>query len=153
MEPQYLYSVARGGLDQAATYSSTTDLQECTETVTAYISKCTDDSTTSPSLFRLKRSHGSQWSSTGYWGLEILPFRATEEGGLRTAMANLSHGTRESGPTYLVVYWETMLVLHVCLSVFRLHRGLFYEQLSIELLIFSVKHHCPCLLLGFGSCP
>ncbi len=58
---------------QAATYNNTTDLQEYSETVTAYITKCIDDVTVTKTVCR-----------------------AGDEVGLRTARANLSRGIREA---------------------------------------------------------
>ncbi len=60
---------------QAATYNNTTDLQEYTETVTAYITKCIDDVTVTKTV--TVRANQKPWltggRSTDFWRLGTLP--------------------------------------------------------------------------------
>ncbi len=82
---------------QAATYNNTTDLQEYSETVTAYITKCIDDVTVTKSItvranvgqevYRLLKARNAA-------------FRAGDKEGLKTARANLSRGIREAKRQY-----------------------------------------------------
>ncbi len=76
---------------QAATYNNTTDLQEYTETVTAYITKCIDDVTVTKTI--TVRANQKPWLTGEVYRLlkaRNAAFRAGDEDGLRTARANLS---------------------------------------------------------------
>lgn len=86
---------------QAATHNNTVDLQEYTETVTAYMRKCMDDVTVSRTISI--RANQKPWL-TGevhrLWKARNAAFRAGDEVGLRTARANLSRGIREAKRQY-----------------------------------------------------
>ncbi len=62
MLPQHyrtVFSAQTGTYKEAATYNNHTDLQEYTETVTAYIKKCMDDVTVTKTITtRANKSHG-----------------------------------------------------------------------------------------------
>ncbi len=86
---------------QAATYNYTTDLQEYSETVTAYITKCIDDVTVTKTI--------TVWANQKPWltgevhrllKARNAAFRAGDEEGLKTARANLSRGIREAKRQY-----------------------------------------------------
>ncbi len=80
---------------QAATYNNTTDLQEYTETVTAYITKCIDDVTVTKTI--TVRANQKPWLTGEVYRLlkaRNAAFRAGDEEGLKTARANLSRGQR-----------------------------------------------------------
>ncbi len=82
---------------QAATYNNTTDLQEYSETVTAYITKCIDDVTVTKTI--TVQANQKPWlTGEVYRHLKArnAAFRAGDEVGLRTARANLSRGIREA---------------------------------------------------------
>ncbi len=86
---------------QAATYNNTTDLQEYTETVTAYITKCIDDVTVTKTI--TVRANQKPWLTGEVYRLpkaRNAAFRAGDEEGLKTARANLSHGIREAKRQY-----------------------------------------------------
>ncbi len=86
---------------QAATYNNTTDLQEYTETVTAYITKCIDDVTVTKTI--TVRANQKPWLTGEVYRLlnaQNAAFRAGDEEGLRTARANLSRGIREAKRQY-----------------------------------------------------
>ncbi len=86
---------------QAATYNNTTDLQEYTETVTAYITKCIDDVTVTKTI--TVRANQKPWLTGEVYRLlkaRNAAFRAGDEEGLRTARANLSRGIREAKRQY-----------------------------------------------------
>ncbi len=86
---------------QAATYNNTTDLQEYSETVTAYITKCIDDVTVTKTI--TVRANQKPWLTGEVYRLlkaRNAAFRAGDEEGLRTARANLSRGIREAKRQY-----------------------------------------------------
>ncbi len=86
---------------QAATYNNTTDLQEYSETVTAYITKCIDDVTVTKSI--TVRANQKPWLTGEAYRLlkaRNAAFRAGDEEGLKTARANLSRGIREAKRQY-----------------------------------------------------
>ncbi len=86
---------------QAATYNNTTDLQEYTETVTAYITKCIDDVTVTKTI--TVRANQKPWLTGEVYRLlkaRNAAFRAGDEEGLKTARANLSRGIREAKRKY-----------------------------------------------------
>ncbi len=86
---------------QAATYNNTTDLQEYSETVTAYITKCIDDVTVTKSI--TIRANQKPWLTGEVYRLlkaRNAAFRAGDEEGLKTARANLSCGIREAKRQY-----------------------------------------------------
>ncbi len=86
---------------QAATYNNTTDLQEYTETVTAYITKCIDDVTVTKTI--TVRANQKPWLIGEVYRLlkaRNAAFRAGDEEGLKTARANLSRGIREAKRQY-----------------------------------------------------
>ncbi len=86
---------------QAATYNNTTDLQEYTETVTAYIPKCIDDVTVTKTI--TVRANQKPWLTGEVYRLlkaRNAAFRAGDEEGLKTARANLSRGIREAKRQY-----------------------------------------------------
>ncbi len=73
---------------QAATYNNTTDLQEYTETVTAYITKCIDDVTVTKTI--TVRANQKPWLTGEVYRLlkaRNAAFRAGDEEGLKTARA------------------------------------------------------------------
>ncbi|KAK3525079.1 hypothetical protein QTP86_014472 [Hemibagrus guttatus] len=69
---------------KAATNGDTTDLEECTSSVTSYISKCINDMTISKSI----TTHSVDDRKS--------PFRAGDKDALRTARAKLSQAIREA---------------------------------------------------------
>ncbi|KAM4612748.1 LOW QUALITY PROTEIN: contactin-4 [Polymixia lowei] len=82
---------------QAATHDNTTDLQEYTETVTAYITKCVDDVTDTKTI--TVRANQKPWLTGEVYRLlkvRNTAFRAGDEVALRKARANLSRGIREA---------------------------------------------------------
>ncbi len=86
---------------QAATYNNTTDLQEYSETVTAYITKCIDDVTVTKTI--TVRANQKPWLTGEVYRLlkaQNVAFRAGDEEGLKTARANLSRGIREAKRQY-----------------------------------------------------
>ncbi len=86
---------------QAATYNNTTDLQEYSETVTAYITKCIDDVTVTKTI--TVRANQKPWLTGEVYRLlkaRNTAFRAGDEEGLKTARANLSRGIREAKGQY-----------------------------------------------------
>uniref|UniRef100_A0A8C1LL36 Reverse transcriptase domain-containing protein n=1 Tax=Cyprinus carpio TaxID=7962 RepID=A0A8C1LL36_CYPCA len=86
---------------QAATYNNSTDLQEYSETVTAYITKCIEDVTVTKTI--TVRANQKPWMTGEVYRLletRNAAFRAGDEGGLRTARANLSRGIREAKRQY-----------------------------------------------------
>ena len=86
---------------QAATHNNTVDLQEYTETVTAYMRKCMDDVTVSRTISI--RANQKPWLTGEVHRLlkaRNAAFRAGDEVGLRTARANLSRGIREAKRQY-----------------------------------------------------
>ncbi len=86
---------------QAATYNNTTDLQEYSETVTAYITKCIDDVTITKTI--TVRANQKPWLTGEVYRLlkaRNTAFRAGDEEGLKTARANLSRGIKEAKRPY-----------------------------------------------------
>ncbi len=86
---------------QAATYNNTTDLQEYSETVTAYITKCIDDVTVTKTI--TIRANQKPWLTGEVYRLlkaRNAAFRSGDEEGLKTARANLSRGIREAKRQY-----------------------------------------------------
>ncbi len=86
---------------QAATYNNTTDLQEYTETVTAYITKCIDDVTVTKTI--TVRANQKPWLTGEVYRLlkaRNAAFRAGDEEGLKTARANLYRSIREAKRQY-----------------------------------------------------
>ncbi len=86
---------------QAATYNNTTDLQEYSETVTAYITKYIDDVTVTKTI--TVRANQKPWLTGEVYRLlkaRNAAFRAGDEEGLKTARANLSRGIREAKRQY-----------------------------------------------------
>ncbi len=86
---------------QAATYNNTTALQEYTETVTAYITKCIDDVTVTKTT--TVWANRKPWLTGEVYRLlkaRNAAFRAGDEEGLKTARANLSRGIREAKRQY-----------------------------------------------------
>ncbi len=86
---------------QAATYNNTTDLQEYSETVTAYITKCIDDVTVTKTI--TVRANQMPWLTGEVYRLlkaQNAAFRTGDEEGLKTARANLSRGIREAKRQY-----------------------------------------------------
>ncbi len=86
---------------QAATYNNTTDLQEYSETVTVYITKCIDDVTFTKTI--TVRANQKPWLTGKVYKLlkaRNAAFRAGDEEGLKTARANLSRSIREAKRQY-----------------------------------------------------
>ncbi|KAJ8377324.1 hypothetical protein AAFF_G00261730 [Aldrovandia affinis] len=86
---------------QAATYNHHTNIQEYTDTVTAYISKCVDDVTETKTI--TVRANQKPWLTGDVHRLlraRNAAFRAGDEAGLRTARANLSRGIKEAKRQY-----------------------------------------------------
>lgn len=82
---------------QAATYNKTTDLQENSETVTVYITKCIDDVTVTQAF--TVQANQKPWITGEVYRLLKMrnaAFRAGNEVGQRTARANLSRNIREA---------------------------------------------------------
>ncbi len=76
---------------EAATYNNHTDLQEYTETVTAYIKKCIDDVTVTKTI--TTRANQKPWMTAEVRGLLKTgdeAFRSGDKSDLKTARANLS---------------------------------------------------------------
>ncbi len=86
---------------EAATYNNHTDLQEYTETVTAYIKKCIDDVT----VTKIITTHANQkpWMTAEVCGLlktRDEAFRSGDKAALKTARANLSCGIKNAKRSY-----------------------------------------------------
>ncbi len=80
---------------EAATYNNHTDLQEYTETVTAYIKKCMDDVTVTKTI--TTRANQKPWMTAEVRGLlktRDEAFRSGDKAALKTARANLSRGIK-----------------------------------------------------------
>uniref|UniRef100_A0A3P9KN81 Reverse transcriptase domain-containing protein n=1 Tax=Oryzias latipes TaxID=8090 RepID=A0A3P9KN81_ORYLA len=87
---------------QTATYNNLTDIEEYTDTVTSYITKCIDDVTHTKSI--IIRANQKPWLTGEVKGLlraRDNAFRAGDEAGLRTARANLSRGIRKAKKDYM----------------------------------------------------
>ncbi len=108
---------------QAATYNNTTDLQEYSETVTAYITKCIDDVTVTKTI--TVRANQKPWLTGEVYRLlkaRNAAFRAGDEEGLKTARANLSRGIREAKRQYsrrIAIVSATAETLGACGRGFR----------------------------------
>ncbi len=86
---------------EAATYNNHTDLQEYTETVTAYIKKCIDDVTVTKAI--TTRANQKSWMTAKVRGLLKIwdeTFRSGDKAALKTARANLSHGIKKAKHQY-----------------------------------------------------
>ncbi len=86
---------------EAATYKKHTDLQEYTETVTAYIKNCIDDVTVTKTI----TTHANQqpWMTAEVRGLQKTTDEAFQSGDktdLKTAIANLSRGIKNAKRSY-----------------------------------------------------
>ncbi len=82
---------------EAATYNNHTDLQEYTETVTAYIKKCMDDVTVTKTI--TTRANQKPWMTAEVRGLlktRDESFRSGDKAALKTARANLSRGIKNA---------------------------------------------------------
>ncbi len=86
---------------EAATYNNHTDLQEYTETVTAYIKKCMDDVTVTKTI--TTRANQKPWMTAEVRGLlktRDEAFRSGDKVALKTASANLSCGIKNAKRSY-----------------------------------------------------
>ena len=86
---------------QASTYNNQTDIEEYTDTVTSYITKCIDDVTHTKDI--ITRANWKPWLTGDV--LRLLrardkAYRAGDEAGMRTARANLSRGIKEAKKEY-----------------------------------------------------
>ncbi len=82
---------------EAATYNNHTDLQEYTETVTAYIKKCMDDVTVTKTI--TTRANQKPWMTAEVRGLlktRDEAFRSGDKAALKTARAYLSCGFKNA---------------------------------------------------------
>ncbi len=82
---------------EAATYNNHTDLQEYTETMTAYIKKCMDDVTVTKTI--TTRANQKPWMTAEVRGLlktRDEAFRSGDKAALKTARANLSRGIKNA---------------------------------------------------------
>ncbi len=82
---------------EAATYNNHTDLQEYTETVTAYIKKCMDDVTVTKTVTTC--ANQKPWMTAEVRGLlktRDEAFRSGDKAALKTARANLSCGIKNA---------------------------------------------------------
>ncbi len=86
---------------EAATYNNHTDLQEYTETVTAYIKNCIDDVTVTKTI--TTRANRKPWMTAEVRGLlktRDEAFRSGDKAALKTARANLSRGIKNAKRLY-----------------------------------------------------
>uniref|UniRef100_A0A3B1KH12 Reverse transcriptase domain-containing protein n=1 Tax=Astyanax mexicanus TaxID=7994 RepID=A0A3B1KH12_ASTMX len=86
---------------EAATHNNSTDIQEYTETVSAYITKCTDDVTDLKTV--TVRANRKPWLTGEVHKLlkaRNAAFRTGDQAGLRSARANLSRGIRKAKRLY-----------------------------------------------------
>ncbi len=86
---------------EAVTYHDHTDLQEYTETVTAYIKKCIDDVTVTKTI--TTRANQMPWMTAEVCGLLKTrddAFRSEGKPVLKTARANLSRGSKKAKRLY-----------------------------------------------------
>ncbi len=84
-----------------ATYNNHTDLQEYTETVTAYIKNCIDDVTVTKTI--TTRANRKPWMTAEVRGLlktRDEAFRSGDKAALKTARANLSRGIKNAKRLY-----------------------------------------------------
>uniref|UniRef100_A0A3B1K0V6 Reverse transcriptase domain-containing protein n=1 Tax=Astyanax mexicanus TaxID=7994 RepID=A0A3B1K0V6_ASTMX len=86
---------------EAATHNNSTDIQEYTETVSAYITKCIDDVTDLKTI--TVRANQKPWLTGEVHKLlkaRNAAYTAGDQAGLRTARANLSRGIRKAKRQY-----------------------------------------------------
>uniref|UniRef100_A0A669CU71 Reverse transcriptase domain-containing protein n=1 Tax=Oreochromis niloticus TaxID=8128 RepID=A0A669CU71_ORENI len=86
---------------EAATYNNIIDIEEYTDTVSSYITKCIDDVTQMKSI--TTRANRKPWLTGDVHRLlkaRDEAFRVGDEIGLRTARANLSRGIRKAKQDY-----------------------------------------------------
>ncbi|KAI4885846.1 hypothetical protein NFI96_009788, partial [Prochilodus magdalenae] len=86
---------------EAATYSTTTDLEEYTSSVTSYIGKCIDDVTVSKTI--TTRPNQKPWMTAEVRALlkaRDSAFKEGDKAALRKARAKLSRGIREANHFY-----------------------------------------------------
>ncbi|KAI3358157.1 hypothetical protein L3Q82_003156 [Scortum barcoo] len=86
---------------EAATYNNLIDVEEYTDTVTSYITKCIDDVTHIKSI--TTRANRKPWLTGDVHRLlkaRDKAFKAGDESALRTARANLSRGIRKAKQDY-----------------------------------------------------
>ncbi len=86
---------------EADTYNNHTDLQEYTETVTAYIKNCIDDVTVTKTI--TTRANRKPWMTAEVHGLlktRDEAFRSGDKAALKTARANLSRGIKNAKRSY-----------------------------------------------------
>ncbi len=86
---------------EAATYNNHTDLQEYTETVTAYIKKCIDNVTVTKTI--TTRANQKPWLTAEVRGLlktSDEAFRSGDKAAFKTARANLSCGIKNAKRSY-----------------------------------------------------
>ncbi|KAI3366465.1 hypothetical protein L3Q82_000598 [Scortum barcoo] len=86
---------------EAATYNNLIDVEEYTDTVTSYITKCIDDVTHIKSI--TTRANRKPWLTGDVHRLlkaRDKAFKAGDELALRTARANLSRGIRKAKQDY-----------------------------------------------------
>ncbi len=86
---------------EAATYNNHTDLQEYTETVTAYIKNCIDDVTVTKTI--TTHANRKPWMTAEVRGLlktRDEAFRSGDKAALKTARANLSRGIKNAKRSY-----------------------------------------------------
>lgn len=85
----------------AATYNNQTDIEEYTDTVTSYITKCIDDVTHTKNI--ITRANQKPWLTGDVLRLlraRNIAFGGGDESGLKTARANLSRGIRKAKQDY-----------------------------------------------------
>ena len=86
---------------QAATHNNLTDIEDYTDTVTSYISKCIDDVTHTKTI--ITQANQKPWLTGDVHRLlraRDNAYRAGDETGLRTVRANLSRGIRKAKQEY-----------------------------------------------------
>ncbi len=86
---------------EAATYNNHTDLQEYTETVTAYIKNCIDDVAVTKTITTC--ANQKPWMTAEDRGLLKIrdeAFRSGDEAALKTARSNLSCGIKNAKRSY-----------------------------------------------------
>ncbi len=86
---------------EVATYNNHTDLQEYTETVTAYIKYCIDDVTVTKTI--TTHANRKPWMTAEVRGLlktRDEAFRSGDKAALKTARANLSRGIKNAKRSY-----------------------------------------------------
>ncbi len=110
---------------EAATYNNHTDLQEYTETVTAYIKTCIDDVTVTKTI--TTRANQKPWMTAEVRGLLKTrddAFRSGDKAVLKTARANLSRGIKKAKRLYAqkksIITLLTARTHRVCGKLFRL---------------------------------